>query len=117
MKIAAYIDKGVMEIREIPIPEPGDDEILVKVAYCGICGSDIHQVQYGMEEPDNIMMGHEASGVVAEIGKNVEGWQKGDRAIIDRTQPCGRCWYCENGECRYGGEGPFGCYRGWEPPE
>ncbi len=96
MKIAAYIDKGVMEIREIPIPEPGDDEILVKVVYCGICGSDIHQVQYGMEEPDNIMMGHEASGVVAEIGKNVEGWQKGDRAIIDRTQPCGRCWYCRN---------------------
>jgi (R,R)-butanediol dehydrogenase/meso-butanediol dehydrogenase/diacetyl reductase len=96
MKIAAYVDKGVMEIREIPDLEPGPDEILVKVAYCGVCGSDIHQVQYGMETPDNIMMGHEATGVVAQIGGEVEGWSEGDRVIVDRAQPCGRCWYCKN---------------------
>jgi 2-desacetyl-2-hydroxyethyl bacteriochlorophyllide A dehydrogenase len=96
MKIAAYVDTGVMEIREIPVPEPNDDEVLVKIEYCGICGSDIHQVQYGMEVPDNIMMGHEASGTVAAIGKNVEGWREGDRAIILRTMPCRQCWYCMN---------------------
>ena len=69
MKIAAYVDTGVMEIREIPAPEPKDDEVLVKVSYCGICGSDIHQVQYGMQEPGNIRMGHEGCGIVTEVGK------------------------------------------------
>lgn len=96
MKVAAYVDTGLMEIREIPTPEPKDDEVLVKVAYCGVCGSDIHQVQYGMEEPDSIMMGHEASGVVAGVGKRVERWREGDRVIIDRSLPCGQCWYCLN---------------------
>jgi 2-desacetyl-2-hydroxyethyl bacteriochlorophyllide A dehydrogenase len=96
MRIASYVDTGVMEIREIPTPEPKDDEVLVKVEYCGICGSDVHQVQYGMEEPDNIMMGHEACGVVAEIGKRVDGWKRGDRAIVRRTHSCGQCWYCNN---------------------
>lgn len=96
MKIAAYIDTGVMEIREIPTPEPERHELLVKVAYCGICGSDIHQVQYGMQEPDNIEMGHEADGIVAQVGKDVEAWSEGDRVIINRTLSCGRCWYCNN---------------------
>jgi threonine dehydrogenase-like Zn-dependent dehydrogenase len=97
MKIAAYVDTGIMEIREIPVPEPTDDEVLMKIDYCAICGSDIHQVQFGLEEPDNIMMGHEGVGTVVEVGRNVEGWTKGDRAIIERTQPCNACWYCLNG--------------------
>ncbi len=97
MKIAAYVDTGVMEIREVPTPQPTDDEVLVKIEYCGICGSDIHQVQYGMEVPDNIMMGHEASGALAGVGKRVEGWNEGDRAIILRTMSCDKCWYCLNG--------------------
>jgi L-iditol 2-dehydrogenase len=97
MKIAAYVDTGIMEIREIPIPEPKDDEVLVKVEYCAICGSDIHQVQYGMEVPDNIMMGHEGSGIVAQVGKDVEGCKEGDRVIIERTRTCNACWYCLNG--------------------
>jgi (R,R)-butanediol dehydrogenase/meso-butanediol dehydrogenase/diacetyl reductase len=96
MKIAAYVDTGVMEIREIPTPEPKDNEVLVKVSYCGICGSDIHQVQYGLQEPDNIRMGHEGCGVVAEVGKKVEGWRAGDRVIIIGALPCGQCWYCTN---------------------
>jgi threonine dehydrogenase-like Zn-dependent dehydrogenase len=69
---------------------------LVKVEYCGICGSDIHQVQYGMEEPGDLMMGHEGSGVLAAVGKNVSGWSEGDRVIIKRVHPCGRCWHCHN---------------------
>ncbi len=96
MKVAAYVDKGLMEIREIPRPRPKDNELLVKVAFCGICGSDIHQVQYGMEEPDNVMMGHESSGVIAEVGSKVEGWSEGDRVIVSRVRRCGRCWFCRN---------------------
>ncbi|RJP23528.1 MAG: hypothetical protein C4520_06120 [Candidatus Abyssobacteria bacterium SURF_5] len=96
MKIAAYIDKGIMEIKEIPVPKPNDDELLVKVSYCGICGSDIHQVQYGMEEPGDLMMGHEITGIIAEVGRNVQGWNEGDRAIVSRVWRCGACWYCHN---------------------
>jgi 2-desacetyl-2-hydroxyethyl bacteriochlorophyllide A dehydrogenase len=96
MKIAAYVDSGVMEIREIPVPRPTNDEVLVKVEYCGICGSDIHQVQYGMEEPGDTMMGHEGSGTLVEVGKNVDGWSEGDRVIILRTMPCKSCWHCMN---------------------
>ncbi|GAB4339099.1 MAG: galactitol-1-phosphate 5-dehydrogenase [Candidatus Abyssubacteria bacterium] len=96
MKIAAYVDTGIMEIRDIPVPVPDDHELLVKVEYCGICGSDIHQVQYGMEEPGNLMMGHEGSGVVAGLGRKVTGWSEGERVIIRRVNPCGRCWHCHN---------------------
>lgn len=96
MKIAAYVDKGIMEIRETPMPKPKANEVLVKIAYCGICGSDIHQVQYGMEEPDNIMMGHESTGVIAGVGGDVQGWREGDRAIVSRVWRCGRCWFCRN---------------------
>jgi 2-desacetyl-2-hydroxyethyl bacteriochlorophyllide A dehydrogenase len=104
MKIAAYVDTGIMEIREVPMPRPAENELLIKVEYCGICGSDIHQVQYGMEEPDNLMMGHEISGVVAEVGRNVEGWREGERVIVSRVFRCGRCWHCRNHLpqlCRY----------------
>jgi L-iditol 2-dehydrogenase len=96
MKIVAYVDKGLMEVREIPQPEPKEGELLMKVEYCGVCGSDIHQVQYGLEEPGDLMMGHEGVGIVVGIGKGVEGWREGDRAIINRTLPCGRCWRCNN---------------------
>jgi len=113
MKIAAYVDTGEMEIREIPTPKPNDNELLMKISFCGICGSDIHQVQYGMEVPDNINMGHEASGIVEQVGKNVEGWQEGDRAIIERTRSCGTCWYCANSlpdMCRQKPYISNGCY-------
>ncbi|RJP72715.1 MAG: NAD(P)-dependent alcohol dehydrogenase, partial [Candidatus Abyssobacteria bacterium SURF_17] len=113
MKIAVYVDTGLMEIREIPMPEPRADEVLVKISYCGICGSDIHQVQYGMEEPEDTMMGHEASGVVVGVGKHVEGWRQGDRVIVYRTQPCGQCWYCANrlpDMCRHKRTTSNGCY-------
>jgi len=71
---------GNLELRDIPVPEVGDDDILIKVLYCGICGSDLH-IEAGIHPCDPpIAIGHEFSGVVAKVGKNVTSLKEGDRA-------------------------------------
>ena len=84
---------------DLPDPEPGDHEVLVRVKACGICGSDIHGMDgsTGRRRPP-IVMGHEASGMIAGIGKNVRGWRGGERITFDSTVYCGACWYCRRGE-------------------
>lgn len=78
MKAAVFKEKNRLEVEEVPDPKPGDDEIVMKVNYCAICGSDLHRYAYGMMKPGTIM-GHEYSGVVTEVGKNVTGLKAGDR--------------------------------------
>src|SRR5207247_7266157 len=80
-------------------PVPGPGEILVKVAACGICGSDVHGYDgsSGRRIPP-IVMGHEAAGRVAKVGPQVTGWAEGDRVTFDSTISCGTCRYCARGE-------------------
>jgi (R,R)-butanediol dehydrogenase/meso-butanediol dehydrogenase/diacetyl reductase len=78
MKAAVYTDEKRLVIKEVPDPVADDDEIIMKVKYCAICGSDIHRYIYGMIKPGTIL-GHEFSGIVADIGKNVTGFKIGDR--------------------------------------
>src|SRR5207249_3422492 len=80
-------------------PTPGPGEILVKVAACGICGSDVHGYDgsSGRRIPP-IVMGHEAAGRVAKTGPQVTGWSEGDRVTFDSTISCGTCAYCARGE-------------------
>lgn len=87
MKALIFKDKGNVVIEERPIPECGDDGIIVKVAYCGICGSDIHAytkggMYGGVWKPDHVF-GHEFSGIVVEVGKNVKDIKLGDRVWVD----------------------------------
>ena len=88
-----------LEIADLPNPTPGPAEILVKVAACGICGSDVHGYDgsSGRRIPP-IVMGHEAAGHVAGIGPQVTGWAEGDRVTFDSTISCGNCRYCARGE-------------------
>ncbi len=83
---------------EVPDPEPGPGEVLVDVKACGICGSDIHGMDgsSGRRIPP-IVMGHEASGVIAGVGDGVEEWQAGDRVTFDSTEFCGECPECARG--------------------
>jgi L-iditol 2-dehydrogenase len=83
---------------EVPVPEPGPDEVLVAVKACGICGSDVHGMDgsTGRRRPP-IIMGHEASGVIASAGTAVKGWAKGDRVTFDSTIYCGHCEFCRSG--------------------
>jgi threonine dehydrogenase-like Zn-dependent dehydrogenase len=78
MKAAVFKAKNLLVVEDVPDPKPKDDEILMKVSYCAICGSDLHRYCYGMMTPGTIM-GHEYSGVVVEVGKNVKGPKVGDR--------------------------------------
>lgn len=80
MKAAVFKRADLLEIEDLPLPKAGPGELVVKVHYCGICGSDLHRYHYGLMAP-GVVMGHEYAGVVTEVGAGVEGWQVGDRAI------------------------------------
>jgi L-iditol 2-dehydrogenase len=99
MKALVLSKYNHLEIQEWPQPEIGPDEVLLRVAACGICGSDIHGMDgsTGRRQPP-IIMGHEASGTVAEVGGNVRTWKQGDRVTFDSTVYCGTCWFCRRGD-------------------
>jgi L-iditol 2-dehydrogenase len=88
-----------LEVADLPTPEPGPDEVLVRVAACGICGSDVHGYDgsSGRRIPP-IVMGHEAAGTVQALGKGVNGLSEGDRVTLDSTIYCGLCAYCRRGD-------------------
>ena len=83
----------------VPTPAVGPEEVLIAVKACGICGSDVHGMDgsTGRRRPP-IIMGHEAAGVIAEIGSAVKDWAPGDRVTLDSTIYCGRCEFCRRGE-------------------
>jgi L-iditol 2-dehydrogenase len=87
-----------LELRDVPEPEIGPEEVLVAVKACGICGSDVHGMDgsTGRRRPP-IIMGHEAAGVIVRIGSDVQGWAEGDRVTFDSTVYCGRCPPCRAG--------------------
>src|SRR4051812_5981148 len=87
-------------VEDVPIPEPGPGEVLVKVEYCGICHSDLSLIDGvfgGLGTPDVITQGHEASGTIAKLGPGVVGWAEGDRVIPAAGRPCGVCSFCLSG--------------------
>jgi L-iditol 2-dehydrogenase len=88
-----------LEITDIPIPTPAPDEVLVRVAACGICGSDVHGYDgaSGRRIPP-LVMGHEAAGIVAGMGDQVDGFEEGDRVTFDSTVYCGECSNCLRGD-------------------
>src|ERR1700683_3065954 len=87
-----------LEIADLPTPAPTSDEVLIRVAACGICGSDVHGYDgaSGRRVPP-IVMGHEAAGQIAAVGKNVNGLAEGDRVTFDSTIYCGACPHCLRG--------------------
>jgi L-iditol 2-dehydrogenase len=88
-----------LEVAEVPVPSLGRDELLVRVAACGICGSDVHGYDgsSGRRIPP-IVMGHEAAGVVEKVGADVDGFKLGERVTFDSTVYCGDCTNCRRGD-------------------
>jgi threonine dehydrogenase-like Zn-dependent dehydrogenase len=92
--------KGNVGIRDVPVREPAADEILIKIKYCGICGTDMHI--YADEFPNSppVIMGHEYAGTVVKVGERAQSdWKVGDRVVGElHTGSCGKCYLCLDGK-------------------
>lgn len=102
MKVAVMNDIGKMGYVERDIPVPKENEVLVKLDYVGICGSDMHYYETGaignyIVKPP-FVLGHEPGGIVAEVGKNVKYLKVGDRVALEPGKTCGHCEFCRKGE-------------------
>ena len=95
MLVAVYHNNKDIRIQEIPKPEIGPDEILVKVVACGICGSDVMEWYRVPRAPR--VLGHEATGTIEETGEKVTKYRIGDRAFVSHHVPCNKCRYCLKG--------------------
>ena len=98
MKALVYTQPYRLEYSDFPDPAVGEDDVLVRVKACGICGSDVHGFtgKTGRRLPP-LIMGHEAAGIVEDVGKNVAVFEKGDRVCFDSTVYCNECEPCRNG--------------------
>jgi len=98
MKALLLTAPSQLALVDFPTPEPGPEEVLLRVRACGICGSDIHgwDGSTGRRRPA-LIMGHEAAGEIAALGSRVEGWRVGERVTFDSTISCGVCAYCREG--------------------
>lgn len=94
MKAAVYRGINRVEVEELPVPEIGAGELLVRVDTCGVCGTDLKKIHYGLVEPPRIF-GHETAGTVAAVSAGETKWRVGDRVIVQHHVPCGECFYCQ----------------------
>jgi L-iditol 2-dehydrogenase len=95
MKVAMYYGNRDIRFQDMPIPEIGDKEILLKVMASGICGSDVME-WYRIKKAPRVL-GHEVAGIVQKTGKKVRRFRKGDRVFVTHHVPCGKCGRCREG--------------------
>ena len=99
MRAVVFEGPGRVKVDSVPDPAPGKTDVVVEVAACGICGTDVHvrEGSYGGTEYP-LVPGHEVSGTVVEVGSEVRSLAIGDRVVLDPTLSCGQCEYCLNGQ-------------------
>ena len=99
MRALLLSEYKTLSVVDMPTPEIGDDDVLVRVRACGICGSDIHGYDgsTGRRIPP-LVMGHEAAGVIEQVGRGVQGFEPGERVSFDSTVSCGTCPFCRRGQ-------------------
>jgi (R,R)-butanediol dehydrogenase / meso-butanediol dehydrogenase / diacetyl reductase len=102
VKAALFHGLRDMTLGEITVPEVGSGMVKIKVEYCGICGSDLHEYLEGPREyRTHNQMGHELSGVVAEAGADVTKVRVGDKVTVEPHVPCGKCENCKRGSTHW----------------
>jgi L-iditol 2-dehydrogenase len=115
MRAAIY--RGINDIRveTVPVPEIGPGEVLIRVAACGVCGTDLKKIHTGSHSAPRIF-GHETAGTIAAVGEGVRNFAVGDRVMVFHHIPCGRCYYCRKktfAQCSVYKK--VGCTAGFEP--
>ncbi len=95
MRVAMYYNNRDVRLEDVPEPQIADNELLVKVKASGICGSDVLEWYRVKKAP--LVLGHEIAGEIARVGKDVKGYQIGNRVFVSHHVPCNTCYYCLNG--------------------
>jgi len=95
LRAALYYSNSDLRITQMPVPEIGKGELLLRVESCGICGSDV--MEWYRENRVPLVLGHEISAIVAKAGEGVDGFSVGDRVSASHHVPCNECYYCKNG--------------------
>ena len=95
MKVARYYGAGDIRIEEMPVPEPGPGEMVVRIRASGICGSDV--MHWYREGRGPVVLGHEIGGEIAATGEGVTAYKTGDRVSASHHVPCNTCRYCRSG--------------------
>ncbi len=95
MRAAVYRGVDTVQIETVPVPEIGAGEVLVRVAACGVCGTDLKKIHYGLVPPPRIF-GHETAGTIVAIGDGVMDWKIGERVVVNHHVPClsPDCFFC-----------------------
>ena len=100
MKAAIFHGSGkALEVTEVPTPSPGPGQLLIKVAACGVCHTDMHYLDHGVPtfKAPPMILGHEPSGIVAGVGEGVKNFKEGDRSLLPAVLTCGWCNNCRTG--------------------
>jgi 6-hydroxycyclohex-1-ene-1-carbonyl-CoA dehydrogenase len=99
MKAALYTGTPTLEIQEVPTPTLEAGEVLVRVAACGVCHTDLHYLDHGVPtfKKPPLILGHEASGTIESVADGVEQWVPGDRVLLPAVVSCGTCFFCRTG--------------------
>ncbi|MBI4295139.1 MAG: alcohol dehydrogenase catalytic domain-containing protein [Chloroflexi bacterium] len=95
MRVSMYYNNHDVRLEEMPIPQTGRGELLVRIEACGICGSDVMEWYRIHKAP--LVLGHEIAGVIVEVGEGVAGYQAGQRVSASHHVPCNTCRYCLSG--------------------
>jgi threonine dehydrogenase-like Zn-dependent dehydrogenase len=115
MRAAVFEKKGSIVLKEVPKPEPGPGEALIRVTLTTICGTDVHILKAEYPVKQGLIVGHEPVGVIDKLGPGVTGYEVGDRVIVGAITPCGQCRACLSGstsQCSHGGAG-YEAIGGW----
>jgi len=111
MKALVFRGKNDVRLENVPMPRPGPGEVVIRVTLTTLCGTDVHILKGEYPVRSGLVIGHEAVGVVHEIGEGVYGYQRGDRVLVGAITPCGQCDSCLAGNTSQCGGVPLGGWR------
>lgn len=96
MKAPLFMGNYNFVYKDIPIPEISENEVLLEMKACGLCGTDLHKIRHNTVKPGTVL-GHEITGIIAKTGKNVKDFKEGDRVFVAHHVPCFSCNFCSHG--------------------